>query len=287
MTSTAAAERLRALAEDADGRAALGAPRARATGRRSSHCARRPTPPKPSTVDAIAMEGASDDGPRRGFPRAMGCRVAPQPAPARRPAASGPDLRVLFVEPAADPLARPERRPAPAAGTRARAIRRFRVDCGRFARSSSCRGASMRAPTTGSRTSVVGGGTQLGIHGSACSGSTTPASPTLVEHDRAGRRSTTSPTTGWPPIARRPSSHDSRATRTAARTRAEVVVVLARAGAAEVSAAAGGAASDRSHSERGGCRLVPTSARPTRRICPRAARRCTRERCTPIDSTST
>ena len=74
------------------------------------------------------------------------------------------------------PAARPERPAAPADGDGALGRRVTRVACGRFARSSSCRGASTRAPTAGLRTRSsrrhVVSDSRI-----RCSGSTTRALP--------------------------------------------------------------------------------------------------------------
>ena len=75
---------------------------------------RRPAPGRPARALHRRAAGASDrrrlpgpccDRPRRGLARGLGRRLAPQPAPGLAAARSrDPDLRVLFVEPPADPL---------------------------------------------------------------------------------------------------------------------------------------------------------------------------------------
>ena len=135
----AAARSLRALADDDAGRAALGAGgrerqraefsiasqlagteavyRAAIAARRRGaakeddaavRCGRSGCPlgssgPRVEDESSAGPVGRFDDRPRGGVARSVGRRVAPQPAPCLAPVGGDPGLRVLFVEPPADP----------------------------------------------------------------------------------------------------------------------------------------------------------------------------------------
>ena len=194
--SDEAARLLEDLAADVAAARRLRTPVCRRPSASSSPSTSRPaTPTRPT--------GASCDRPRRGEPGGLGRRLAAQPAPGLQAPGSRPRPARALRRASRGPDPRPEppgRCPGGAADCGRSTCPAPSVGCGRSSPPSGFHGASTLAPTAGCEVGSQGGGAPRDVRTGAVG--QRPGRGRAVARSRVGRRSTTSPMTGWRRTAR-------------------------------------------------------------------------------------